>query len=57
MNVQKMIENLRNFDLTKHYFSSKTKREKLLYLYLYRFEYEHMFEKIGQKFPFWGLVG
>ena len=57
MNVQKKIEKLRNFDLTKHYFSSSTKIEKLFCLRLYRFGYEHISEKEAQKFQFWRLIG
>ena len=54
MNVQKLNEILRNFDLIKHDFSSNTKRKKLLCLYLYCFGPKHKFERNGSKISFWG---
>ena len=53
MNVQKLNEILRNFDLIKHDFSSNTKR-KTFFLYLYCFGPKHKFERNGPKISFWG---
>ena len=52
MNVQKLNEVLRNFEIIKQEFPSKTKK-KIISLYLYYFGPGYKFERNGPKISFW----
>ena len=57
MNVQKLIELLRNFDLIKHDFSSNTKRKNYFLCTCFVLDPNINLKEIDQKFPFGGLIG
>ena len=56
MNVQKLNENHRNFDLIEHDFSSNTKR-KNFFVPVLVLDPNINLKEMDQKFPFGGLIG
>ena len=57
MNVQKLNENLRNFDLIKHDFSSNTKRKNYSLCTSIVLDPNINLKEIDQKFPFGVVIG
>ena len=57
MNVQKLNEVLRNFDLIKHDFSSNTKRKNYFLCTCIVLDPNINLKEMDQKFPFGGLIG
>ena len=57
MNVQKLNEILRNFDLIKHDFSSNTKRKNYFVCTCIILDPNINLKEMDQKFPFGGLIG
>ena len=57
MNVQKLIEILKNFDLIKHDFSSNTKRKNYFLCTCIVLDPNINLKEMDQKFPFGGLIG
>ena len=57
MNVQKLNEVLRYFDLIKHDFSSNTKRKKYFLCTCIVLDPNINLKEMDQKFPFGGLIG
>ena len=57
MNVQKLNEVLRNFDLIKHDFSSNTKRKNYFLCTCIILDSNINLKEMDQKFPFGGLIG
>ena len=57
MNVQKLNENLRNFDLIKYDFSSNTKGKNYVFCTCIVLDPNINLKEMDQKFPFGGLNG
>ena len=57
MNVQKLNEVLRNFDLIKHDFLSNTKRKNYFFCTCIVLDPNINLKEMDQKFPFGGLIG
>ena len=57
MNVQKLVEILRNFNLNKHDFLSKTKRKNYFLCTCIVLDPKINLKEMDQKFPFGGLLG
>ena len=57
MNVQKLNEILRNFDLIKFDFSSNTKRKNYFLCTCFVLVPNINLKEMDQKFPFGGLIG
>ena len=57
MNVQKLNEILRNFDLIKYKFSSNTKRKNRFLCTCFVLDPNINLKEMDQKLPFGGLIG